>query len=151
MSTAAAVFSRVYARYPDALLYGTTIRPPVLNVATLDSWITEKSLRINVTLPAATIGAFRVVTGGHAPTFSAVAIVASISNFPVDVDLSLSSSGWSGGGVTTLYDGVTGSVLQTWLSAPLGINTTIQEVCGVRVLVIQDANVPPPRRGVHKN
>lgn len=144
VSGAAAAYSRVYSRFLDALLYGTTIRSPALVVSSLESWFTEKGVRMNVTLPAASVGAFRSATGSK---ITAMAIIASISDLPVDFELPLSFSGWSSGGVATLYDGATGSVLQEWPSAPNGVNSTIQEACGVRVLVLQDARVPPPRRG----
>jgi hypothetical protein len=149
VSTAAAAFSRVYARFPAALLYGTTTRPPALGVSALDSWITEKGQRINVSLAAATAGAFRVAAGNNASAaYDAVVIIVSISSLPVDFELPLSTAGWSSGGVATLYDGATGVALQEWHAAPSGVNGSIQDACGVRVLVLQDARVPQPRRGL---
>lgn len=105
----------------------------------------KKNERLNVTLSAATIGAFRAVGEGNASAPTAVAIIASISSATVDYEVQLASSGWSGG-ATTLYDGVTGSVLQEWPSAPESVTATILESCGVHVLVVQNASVPLPRR-----
>ena len=147
VSVAASSFSRVYAKFREALVFGVTIISPGLEVSTMESWITLKGERISVSLAAATIGAFRVKPNStNTSAYSAVAVIASISSTPVTFVLSLLSAGW-GGGLSTLYDGASGAVLQEWPASPHAINGTIQESCGVRVLVVQDARVPGPRRG----
>jgi hypothetical protein len=76
----------------------------------------------------------------------AAVIVASIADAALNVTLALSSDGWAGG-LTTLYEGASHTVLRTWPALPEGILLlSFLRSCEVQILVVENATVPQPRR-----
>lgn len=134
----------MYAQFNEFVVYGVTHRPPVLAAGELTSWIMLHELQTPVSIPEVYAGVF-VIPGS---LNRAAVILASIADSVADVSFSLSSGGWSGGR-TSLYDGVNHTLLQMWSTLPNGvINVTFSHSCAVRVLVVEDALVPGPRRSV---
>ena len=141
VTKAAAAYAQVPQHWLSFFTFGVTRRPPPISSNQLDSYyfIGTPVSRVNFTQPAVVAGAFEGSSGSSSGR-GVLTVFASISDEAETFEVDFSN--WTGS-AATLFTG-NGTVLESW---PVFTNITltsitINEQCGVRVLVIQDATLP---------